>query len=125
MSGMDDATAQHVIALELSLLDASVRASAERLDRLLDDAFVEFGASGRRFGKREVLAELPGASQVRHRASDMQARWLAPDLLHLTYRSERSGDGGHHCALRSSLWRRRDDRWRMLFHQGTPSVADA
>ncbi|WP_369976579.1 DUF4440 domain-containing protein [Xanthomonas bundabergensis] len=121
----DDATTQRVIALELSLLEASVRASVERLDDLLEEDFVEFGASGRRFGKREVLAALPGASPVRYRVDDMQARWLAPDLLQLTYRSERDGDGGRHGALRSSLWRCRDDRWRMLFHQGTPSVGEA
>lgn len=123
---MDDASAERVVALELSLLEHAVRASAERLDGLLDEDFVEFGASGRRFGKREVLAELPDESEVRYRACDLQARWLAPDLLQLTYRSERSsGDGSRRHALRSSLWRCRDGQWRMLFHQGTPIVGQA
>ncbi len=119
---MDAAVQDALVALELELLEPAVRASAECVAELLDDAFVEFGASGRRFDKLAVLQALEMESgEFRYRAFDIDAQLLAPDLAHLRYRSERSGGGEplRH-ALRSSLWQYRDGRWRMLFHQGTP-----
>ena len=40
---------------------------------------------------------------------------LGGDVIHLTYLSERAGRR----ALRSSIWRRTPDGWRVYFHQGT------
>lgn len=123
MSAMDDLLKQRLFALELELLEPATRASVARLSALLDETFVEFAASGRCLDRQALLQELPAeAGAVRYRAFDLQAWLPAPDLAQLRYRSERrDGDGTpvRH-ALRSSLWRRRDGEWRMLFHQGTP-----
>ncbi|WP_295842665.1 DUF4440 domain-containing protein [uncultured Xanthomonas sp.] len=119
---MDAAVQRALIALELELLEPAVRASAERVAELLDDAFVEFGASGRRFDKSAVLQALAAESgDFRYRAFDIDVQLLEPELAHVRYRSERNGCGEPpRQALRSSLWQYRDGRWRMLFHQGTP-----
>lgn len=124
---MDAALQGALVALELELLEPAVRASAERVAALLDDGFVEFGASGRRFDKPAVLRALPAESGAfRYRAFDIQVQSLAPDLAQVRYRSERrAGDEPPRQALRSSLWQRRDGRWRMLFHQGTPISGNA
>lgn len=123
MSGMDEALKQRLFALELELLEPATRASVARLSALLDEAFIEFGASGRSIDRQALLQALPAeAGAVRYRAFDLQAWLPAPDLAQLRYRSERrDGDGApvRH-ALRSSLWRCRNGEWRMLFHQGTP-----
>jgi hypothetical protein len=42
---------------------------------------------------------------------DFQVRVLTPHAVHATYRAPGS--------LRSSVWIREANRWRMLFHQGT------
>ncbi|MBO9875058.1 MULTISPECIES: DUF4440 domain-containing protein [Xanthomonas] len=119
---MDAAVQGALVALELELLEPAVRASSERVAELLDDAFVEFGASGRCFDKSAVLQALAAeAGDVRFRTLDIQVQSLSPDLAQVRYRSERSGGGEPpRQALRSSLWQYRDGRWRMLFHQGTP-----
>lgn len=124
---MDAAVQRALVALELELLEPAVRASAVRVAELLDDAFVEFGASGRCFDKPAVLQALPAESGAfRYRAFDIQVQSLAPDLAQVRYRSARSGGGEPpRQALRSSLWQHRDDRWRMLFHQGTPIPGEA
>lgn len=127
---MDESLDGRLFALELELLEPATRGSVARLSALLDDAFVEFGASGRCIDKRTLLQELPAeAGAVRYRAFDLQACLLAPDLAQLRYRSERrdgDGDGAQvRHALRSSLWRCRDGEWRMLFHQGTPMSGNA
>ncbi|MGW2476502.1 nuclear transport factor 2 family protein [Streptomyces sp. NPDC001665] len=116
---LSDEEVRAAMAGELRLLDPAVRASPEAVTELLDPEFTEFGASGRRYDRASILAvtsaveeDDPGPD-----VSDLSGSLLAPDLVHLTYVTERNG------ALfrRSSLWRRSGEQWRMYFHQGTPA----
>jgi hypothetical protein len=112
------------IECELSLLDAEVRRSPERLGALLHPDFYEFGSSGRLWDRAAVLAELtseapPGSRPVTF--SRMRGVQLAPDLVHLTFDTEEDNGRRVH---RSSLWRRTEDGWRLYFHQGTPFRSD-
>ncbi|MEU2250268.1 DUF4440 domain-containing protein [Streptomyces sp. NPDC019224] len=107
------------MAGELRLLDPEVRASPEAVTELLDPEFTEFGASGRRYDRGSVLAvtsavedDDPGPEVF-----ELSGTLLAPDLVHLTYVTERDGL----LFRRSSLWRRTGEQWRMYFHQGTPA----
>ncbi|WP_374351110.1 DUF4440 domain-containing protein [Chitinimonas sp.] len=115
---MQEALQAHLIDLETELL----RADARRLDALLDEAFEEIGASGRTFGKADVLARLPAEAAPRFLPEAFTARMLAEGLAQLCYRLTiiRPGEAPTH-SLRSSLWRRRGVEWRMVFHQGTPT----
>jgi len=104
--------------LEEQLLGADVRRSPAELAALLDDDFVEIGASGRRYDKRGVIAALLAeATPRRATLTEFAAREVAPDVVLATYRVLPEGAPA---SLRCSLWRRRDDRWQLLFHQGTP-----
>ncbi|MFJ5268677.1 DUF4440 domain-containing protein [Streptomyces sp. NPDC088358] len=105
---------------ELSLLDAEVRRSPERLGALLHPGFREFGSSGRLWDRASMLVHLtsttpPGSRPIT--ASRMKGVQLAPDLVHITFDTE--GDNGRQ-VHRSSLWWRTADGWRLYFHQGTP-----
>jgi hypothetical protein len=122
MTDADDAV-RAAIDGELRLLDPAVRSCPAEVERLLDPEFTEVGASGRRYTRAEMIAELhdhPGSSAdgPRYEPSTMTGVLLAPGLVHLTY--ETRFEGRH--ARRSSLWRRRDGAtdWRMYYHQGTP-----
>jgi len=44
--------------LEERLLRPDVRSSAEQLDKLLADEFIEFGSSGRVFNKEQIIGTL-------------------------------------------------------------------
>ncbi len=46
---------------------------------------------------------------------DIEGTALVPDVVLVTYRTGRPG----HSTLRSSIWRLRDGRWLVVFHQGT------
>ncbi|HET9143871.1 DUF4440 domain-containing protein [Actinophytocola sp.] len=109
------------IAGELTLLDPEVRSTRSRMAELLDPAFEEVGASGRRWTRAQTLAEpLAGASDggPRYTAGRMRGVVLAPGVVHLTYES--TFDGRR--VRRSSLWRRAEPAapLRMYYHQGTP-----
>lgn len=99
--------------LEERLLQPPVRGSASQLDELLSPDFVEFGSSGRVYDKQATVSALT-ASAVSASAPalvEFRVRALAPDVVLVTYRTENS--------LRSSIWRRENGSWRIVFHQGT------
>ena len=104
---------------ELRLLDPEVRASPELVGALLHPGFHEFGASGRRWDRTSIIAALAGTTDQDAgpvTVTGMKGVRLAPDLVHLTFDTERNGSHAH----RSSLWRRTPGGWLLYFHQATP-----
>jgi hypothetical protein len=115
IEGVGDATLDQVIDAELSLLRPEARASRERLEELLDDDFAEIGASGRRWDRDAIIAnvvESPAANVIVER---MAARLVADQIALVTYETVASDRR----VLRTSRWRERDGTWRCFFHQGT------
>ncbi|WP_298798239.1 DUF4440 domain-containing protein [uncultured Pseudonocardia sp.] len=103
---------------ELALLSFDVRRSAAAVEDLLDPEFREIGASGRLWTRAEMAAALAGDLSDEEgsiAATEFQGMTLAPDLVLLTYVSDRNGRR----ARRSSVWRRSKGSWRVLHHQGT------
>ena len=117
--------AAHLQALEAALQSAAVRADSASLALLLAEEFVEFGSSGNVWTRAATLADLPAEQFTPRSISDFQAQLLADDVALLTYRSQRHAAGAvpASASLRSSLWKWRDGRWQMAFHQGTPIPA--
>jgi hypothetical protein len=115
--------ADHLQALEESLLDPANRRNPAFVSTLLTDDFLEFGSSGRTFDKAAILEDL--LSDRPHPAailSDFAIRSLAPEVMLATYRTTRHDSSGQiiHQAKRSSIWVQRQGRWQITFHQGTP-----
>jgi hypothetical protein len=114
-----DVAVAAALAGERALLDPGVRADPARAGALLHPEFAEVGASGRRWGRAEILAAMADELSLageRVEVRDLQGERIAEDVVHLTYLSDVAG----RVARRSSLWRRTDDGWRLWFHQGTP-----
>jgi hypothetical protein len=122
----EDSWAEQIRALEESHLRPEVRRSPEAMGRLLAEDFVEFGKSGTIHADRaRIIESLRDAPSVRMSLSGFRARLLAPGVVLTTYRvenlDEARPDRAH--SLRSSVWKRMDGRWQLLFHQGTPTTA--
>ena len=98
-----------------------MRRAPERLARLLADDFVEYGTSGVVYTKADVLRQVPGDDWPQFRLDAFEVSVLAPEVVLARYRlTERDFDSdGVRVAIRSSIWQRRDERWVMVFHQGT------
>ncbi|MGM1028593.1 MAG: RNase H family protein [Actinomycetota bacterium] len=112
----DDPDEAAVVRLERELLRDEVRSDAASVAALLHPEWEEIGASGRRWSRDELLAEiapLPSPVELEllatHRVSD--------DAQLIVWRSV-----GDSSALRSSLWVRSGAAWRQRFHQGTPEA---
>jgi hypothetical protein len=119
---MNDNLTDLIRLLELELLRPETRQSRHRLDELIANDFVEFGMTGRRYTKHDTLRLLPSQGVVSYAVSDFEARSVAPDIVLATYRleSEVPATGQKSTSIRSSLWQYHNDRWQIVFHQGTP-----
>jgi hypothetical protein len=112
--------------LEASLLTNAVRRDRARVSELLAEEFCEFGRSGTVYTKAEILNFLQTEEEIRVLVEEFACQRVSDGVALVTYRSERTEAGGETIqALRSSLWVWRDERWQMVFHQGTPSGAAA
>ena len=105
-----------VVDLERALLSDAVRADPDAVAALLDPAWTEFGASGRRWSRAEMLAVIAPVGDPDLEVLSVEE--LAPDVVLLLWRS--LTDAGS--SLRSSVWVRSGGRWRQRFHQGTPEA---
>lgn len=108
--------------LELSLLDPANRSDAALLDRLIADDFKEVGASGRSFGKDEVLSRLPTEAGVSFRAEGLAVQLLSSTVGLVTYSATRCADGSVAPSRRCSIWRLDQGHWQMVYHQGTTAT---
>lgn len=112
-------TAEELWALEFALIVPDGR-EAEVLERHIATDFHEFGASGQRLSYDDALAVVRGRASAPSgdNLADLtrvSAVLLAADVALLTYRLSTP----ERRTLRSSIWRRNDHRWVMVFHQGT------
>jgi len=114
---------EQLFQLEKKLLQTDTRHSPEQLATLLAEEFVEYGASGKVYDKRQTIQALTDSTtKDRIGIHQFTARRLAKNLALVTYRSaKRLTEGSTKYALRSSIWRQTRHGWRLLFHQGTPT----
>ena len=82
--------------------------------------FWEVGASGRRYSRDDVLAELERRQAVPTadvwEAAGFHCRELAADLYLLTYTLLQDNSRK---TRRSTIWQRTTEGWKIVFHQGT------
>jgi hypothetical protein len=111
--------------LEAELHKDETRRNRKRMETLLHPDFVEFGRSGTRYTRADILKEfgpdnvLPA---VHSRRFDLVV--LAEGVALLTYLSAHVDAGGnpYRHTLRSSVWVCTEVGWQMRFHQGTPTA---
>ncbi|MGM0904699.1 MAG: DUF4440 domain-containing protein [Bacillota bacterium] len=107
---------KHIRQFEEKLLTPEVRSSKSKLKKLLADDFFEIGSSGKLLYKDEEIAEV-GIGVVKMKLSDFEIHPLSIDIVLATYRIFNEMSNQH--SLRSSIWKRNEGLWKMVFHQGT------
>ncbi|MEI6352921.1 MAG: DUF4440 domain-containing protein [Candidatus Nomurabacteria bacterium] len=110
-----------IYELEISLLNPEVRSSTEILNNLLVDDFKEFGSSGLIYNKQDVLERLPSdINKTEYTVSDFEIKILSEDIIMTNFKTEKVvNDTESFSSLRTSLWRKEGESWKIFFHQGT------
>ncbi|MBU7595685.1 DUF4440 domain-containing protein [Metabacillus halosaccharovorans] len=110
---------EHILQLEKRLMSYDYK----ELDELLAEDFLEFGSSGNSFDKKEQLEAAKSettTNSIKFKVTDFNIKLLASDIVLATYRTFRHNDSKY--ALRSSIWKINEGKWKMIFHQGTPTT---
>ncbi len=112
---------ESILGFERQLLCPAVRQDAEKLGFLLHESFSEVGASGRTYDRDQVIELLSAENPTKSAGlvADPQCLQLAENLVMLRWATS-----GERPSQRTSLWVFEENRWQMLFHQGTLSSTE-
>lgn len=108
--------------LEERLLQPSVRASEKDVSEILADDFIEYGSSGRIYDKKSVIEGFQSKDSTQRSLSDFMIKKLDTNTFLATYLAMKQETNGQKSySLRSSIWKMIENRWQIIFHQGTPT----
>jgi hypothetical protein len=106
---------KHIFDLENALLTEEVRKSEDKLNQLISDDFVEFGSSGKIYKKSDILKFLPQEEFKKITITDFEIISSGKDEISVCYKSNSEDN----ITLRSSIWKKEEGNWKIIFHQGT------
>ena len=106
-------------SLEDSLWQTQSRLDPVLMGRIFAPDFFEFGRSGRRYTREELLALPDEVTSIDATLHDLAVLPLSPQLALVTYVSEVRNSDQTEWANRSSIWDMSSGTWQLRFHQGT------
>ena len=111
----------HILQLEVKLLQSNVRKSPNEIEQLLADDFMEIGCSGRTYNRQQVIDVLQNESTAKMAISDFRILNLSETVVLANFRETKFNAENiiENESLRSSIWKLFGDKWKMIFHQGT------
>jgi hypothetical protein len=111
---------EKLIQLEQNLLDPGFYRDIDNLNGCLAADFMEFGQSGTVYDRETTIRLLAAAENRNIGIRDFSIRCLSSHaaVAHYTAISVKK-DGTENNSLRTSIWVKEEDRWKLLFHQGT------
>lgn len=113
----------HLLAsLEETLWRAETRFDRARMDATFAPDFVEFGRSGRRYTREDLLPD-GETNPIDATLHELTVTGITDTVALVTYISQLRHPDGTEWANRSSLWHLASGRWQLRFHQGTPCEA--
>lgn len=106
--------------LELDLLQSDLNAHPGLIDELLAQNFEEIDNQGQLHSRSDVIEWLKRKDPELHWAfRDFRVKVLADDCVLAIYSLQKPQQSSAPGSIRMSLWQRRDNQWKMVFHQAT------
>lgn len=109
---------QQLEQLERSLWQTETRFDRNYMEQILTPDFFEFGRSGRKWSREEVLDYFE--EEIKAELSDMKVHFMDEKVALVTYLSKAQYEELE-ISHRSSLWIKNGEQWQLRFHQGTPA----
>jgi len=106
-----------IIEFERALMNLSMPNA--KLKSFIADDFVEYGKSGNVYYQKDVFEWLDNNPKRKIHAFDFQLKTLNENVILLTYISEENENHEMFQVYRSSIWKKRQEQWQIIFHQGT------
>lgn len=113
----------HIFELENELLKPETRQSAEKINELLSDDFIEFCSSGNiyNYNKGDVFDKTINSSKIKWEIKEFSTKQLSNESILATYKVIKHSESKENIrySLRSSIWKCLNGKWKIIFHQGT------
>ena len=113
----------HIFELENELLKPETRQSAEKINELLSDDFIEFCSSGNiyNYNKGDVFDKTINSSKIKWEIKEFSTKQLSNECILATYKVIKHSESKENIrySLRSSIWKCLNGKWKIIFHQGT------
>ena len=106
--------------LEEELWIEETRFDRTYMEEIMASEYFEFGRSGRVHSRESCLSHEGVPIDAIIPLKNLQIRLLTHEVAQVTYDSEVNYDGVVENGRRSSIWTRSGERWKLIFHQGTP-----
>lgn len=114
---------EKIFELENDLLKADVRKSAQKINAILSDDFVEFCSSGSEYHYKngDVFQAEDDEKNLDWEIFNFEVKELSKDCVLATYKVVKHDehDERKRYFLRSSIWKEENGKWKMFFNQGT------
>lgn len=118
-----DVVSEEILKLEKELLKSDVRKSGERISEILSESFIEYTSSGNEYYYKvgDVFQEEKDNTLLNWEIVNFKTRILSGDCILATYKVIKHDECNENkkYSLRSSIWKREQGRWKIIFHQGT------
>ena len=101
---------------EERLLSKEVRSSRDKLSELIDDNFLEYGASWKKYDKSFILDRLPKTDFSIIDIKEFNVYQISDTCAQTRFHTKE--EDGREC-LRNSIWKKQGNSWKIIFHQGT------
>lgn len=111
-----------LITLEETLWRTETRFDPVLMDQTFSLDFVEFGRSGRRYERTEMIFQADQKTEINAvlPLPDYSVQLVAVGVALANYTSKVWYADKIEAGRRSSLWVKESGRWKLRFHQGTP-----
>ena len=101
---------------ELKLLDKNIRNNKEELKKLLSKDFIEYGSSGSIYTFCDTINLLPNENNdINYEINKMDIKILSENIVLILYTINMNNI----ISNRSSIWKKENNEWKIIFHQGT------
>ena len=117
---LEEKEIEQLKSLEEALWRSETRFDLEFQQRVFAPDFFEFGRSGRRYTRDQMIFTKEVPIKAKFPLEDFKIHQLDQNNVLITYISEVEYDQIER-GNRSSIWSRTDKGWQLRFHQGTPT----
>jgi len=109
-----------IIEMELKLLDRNIRNNKNELIKYISREFIEYGASGRIYTYNDTV-NLPSneEDQIIYEIIKIDTKILSENIILVLYIIEIQNENEKNISNRSSIWKKENNDWKIIFHQGT------
>jgi len=112
-----------IIEMEFKLLDKNIRNNKNELIKYISKEFIEYGASGKIYTYDDTLKYLPKEKyQLEYKILKIDSKILSENIVLLLYIVEINNEKEKIITNRSSIWKKDNNNWKIIFHQGTKVI---